>query len=80
MKTFLSDLLSNYYYYQVKLPEVRQYIVCENRNINVKRQPLGGVQEKRCSVLPADFDILIDFLSLDEQLKMPGQWSFVTGS
>ena len=32
-----------------------------------------------CSVLPADVDVLRDFFPLDQHLKMPGQWSFVTG-
>ena len=37
-----------------------------------KKQPLRGLVKKRCSFLPADANILKDFLVLQEQLKMLG--------
>ena len=35
-----------------------------------KKQPPGGVLEKMCSFMPADIDILINFLVFQERFKM----------
>ena len=47
----------------------------QTKSIKSKKQPLGNVP-KRCSVLLAGVGIFIDFIVLEEQLKIPGLCGF----
>lgn len=49
------------------------------KNISIKKEPLRGVLEKRCSLLPADVDHFIELLVSKEELKMSGNKFFLPG-